>query len=112
MRTPPIKYRIGSAPDDDAVVFGQLAIVSVAPNAGERFEVGGAALFAVRVIPKPHRHGGEWCGANQLTLLPANGLPWSLKISTFMPSARLEFAAVDGANRVAQRKARDDISAT
>src|SRR5262249_57340263 len=68
-----VEHRVGAAVDHHAAVRGDLAPVTVAPDAGKFLEVGGAVLRAVRVVPEADRHRGEGPRAHELALLAAHG---------------------------------------
>src|SRR5687768_2858902 len=75
-------------------------------------EVRGAVLPAVGIFPERDRHAGKRLGAHQLT---RNQTQWSAIVSIehiyrHAESGRLDLAAIDGKNRIAEHEARDDVA--
>src|SRR5690606_17751522 len=104
---------IRAAMDDQPVVFGLLGIITMGPHAGKALEVGGAVAAAVRVVPEAQRHGWESANADQLALLTSDPLPLVVPyLHRHAQPRALQFAAPDWLQRIAERKAGDDIGTT
>src|SRR6185312_7453753 len=68
-----IQHGIGASVDHDAVVFCQSRVVTVVPHTREPLKVGCPVPGSVGIIPESNRHGGEGCGAHQLSAITAHG---------------------------------------
>src|SRR5581483_1845248 len=107
-----IERRVRAALDDHGAALGDLAPVAVMPDARESFEVRGAILLAVAVVPESDRHRGERLGAHELTGLAADGPALRVeRVDGHAEPAALQFAAHDRVPRIAEREARDDVRA-
>ena len=107
-----VQHSVGSPVDDDAVVLCDGGVVAVMPDAGKAFEVGGAILGAVRVVPEADRHRRKWLRAHQLAAVAADGLAGVVEdVYGHTQGAALNLAAVHGADRATAGKARHDVSA-
>ncbi len=103
---------VGAAVDDDAAARGDLDEIAVPPHPLEVVEVGLAILFAVRIVPEAHRHGGEGTGADQLPLLADQRFALVRPgLDLHAEAALLDFAGVNRAGRLAEHEAGDDVGA-
>src|SRR5688572_11376859 len=107
-----VEHGIRAAVDDEAAVLGLLAPVAVTPHVREFFEVGGAVLGAVRVVPETDRHAGKGLGADELALLALERLAVLVEdLDRHAEALRLDFAAPYRAHRVAEHEAGHDVGA-
>jgi hypothetical protein len=108
-----VQGRVRAAADNDAVMLGELDIIAVAPDVGELLEIGGAILLVVGIVPEADGHGGKGRGADQLALLAPERL--AIVVPHFdleAEAARLDLAAPNGADGIAEHEAGDNVGAT
>ena len=113
-----VERGVAAAIDDDPVVLGERSPVAMAPYVVEHPEVRLMIARAVRVIPEPYRHAGKRTSAAELAGLATTGASRrSLAVAAqdlhrHAEPAGLKLTSPDRRDRIAQRKARDDVGPT
>src|SRR5207237_7266898 len=104
------------AVDHQAIVFGQLDIVAMAPDVRKALEVCGMVFGAVGVVPESYGHRGKWRRADKLA---ADARPRRDRLAVVVEdvdreseAAALQLSPPHGQRRIAEREAGNDVSAS
>src|SRR3954470_254243 len=83
------------------------------PHTRVSLEIRRAVLHAVRIVPEPERHRGEWHRAHELPFRAHHRTSFLVEDLNLHPEAAgLDLPPPYGADRIAKDKAADDVGAT
>src|SRR4051812_44345912 len=83
------------------------------PHPGIPVEIRGAVLHAVRIVPEPERHRGEWHRAHELPFRAHHRTSFLVEdLNLHRKTARLDLSPPYGADRIAEDETADDVGST